>query len=148
MSVSIDTNILVYAINPGAGSKHRQASDLLERALRSPDVLLVLQVLTEFYSVAVRKFGGSPATIRQFIQRLRSVLPVHPLIETDLDDAMYAVERHGLAFWDALIWATCKRVGVMLLLTEDFQSGRQLDGVTFLDPFQEANAERLQQTLA
>ena len=42
----------------------------------------------------------------------------------------------ALSFWDALLWATCDRVGMRYLLTEDFaRIGRVIGKVTYLDPF-------------
>jgi predicted nucleic acid-binding protein len=50
---------------------------------------------------------------------------------------------HHLAFWDALIWAVYERAGVDILATEDFQGGRKLGHVRFVDPFVPANAPLL-----
>ena len=60
-----------------------------------------------------------------------------------LEAALRVVGEHDLPFWDALIWAVCERVGVDTLVTEDFQNGRRLGRVTFLDPFEPTNAVRL-----
>ncbi len=48
---------------------------------------------------------------------------------------MTAVLRHGLTFWDAMLWATAKAAGVTVLLSEDFQHDRVLEGVRFRNPF-------------
>jgi len=40
-----------------------------------------------------------------------------------------------LPFWDALLWATAKAAGVSVVLSEDFQDGRELEGVQFRNPF-------------
>jgi predicted nucleic acid-binding protein len=53
----------------------------------------------------------------------------------DLDAAMRAVGEHRLSFWDAMLWATARRAGVRLLITEDLQDGRVLEGVRFVNPF-------------
>jgi predicted nucleic acid-binding protein len=50
---------------------------------------------------------------------------------------------HGLSFRDALIWATCDRIGIRHLLTDDFQDRRVIGGVTYLKPFIPANDELL-----
>ena len=46
-----------------------------------------------------------------------------------------AVQQHEFAFWDAMIWAVAREAGVTLLLSEDFQHNRVLDGVRFVNPF-------------
>lgn len=58
----------------------------------------------------------------------------------DLAHAMRAVGEHGLSFWDALLWATVRRAGVQLLLSEDFQDGRNIEGVRIVNPFIARNA--------
>jgi predicted nucleic acid-binding protein len=46
-----------------------------------------------------------------------------------------AVEQHSLSFWDAMLWAVVKQAGGTLLLSEDLQDGRELEGVRFRNPF-------------
>ena len=48
---------------------------------------------------------------------------------------MRAVEEHKLSFWDEMQWAVAKQAGAMLLLSEDLQHDRELEGVRFLNPF-------------
>ena len=52
-----------------------------------------------------------------------------------LGKALKAIREHGLSFWDALIWAVVAEAGVALLLSEDFQHTRVLEGVQFCNPF-------------
>jgi predicted nucleic acid-binding protein len=40
-----------------------------------------------------------------------------------------------LSFWDALIWVAAKTHGIPRIYTEDFQHGRVLEGVKFVNPF-------------
>jgi len=53
--------------------------------------------------------------------------------------ALEAVRVHRIAFWDAMLWASAQRAGVKYLLTEDFQDGFVLRGVTFVNPFNQKN---------
>lgn len=46
-----------------------------------------------------------------------------------------AVERWGMSFWDALLWATANLHGVPTIYTEDGQAAPELDGVRFVNPF-------------
>ena len=52
-----------------------------------------------------------------------------------LQQAIDAVARHNLSFWDAMLWSVVKDAGATVLLSEDFQDGRELGGVRFLNPF-------------
>ncbi len=85
--------------------------------------------------MALRKFSLPADRTRRRIEEWREVFPVAAADEADLDDALDAVRDHRLAFYDALLWATARRVGVTHLLTEDFQDGRTLRGVRFVNPF-------------
>jgi predicted nucleic acid-binding protein len=146
LSLAFDTNILVYAVDRSEGGRHVTAALLVERASRNRRGVLILQTLAEFYSVTTGKLKGRPEDMLRFLDRLRAVLAVHAADERDFDRATRG-DRHGLSFWDALLWATADRVGVRYLLTEDFQDGRTLGGVTFVDPFKGENERLLAEIL-
>jgi predicted nucleic acid-binding protein len=138
MTVAFDTNVLIYAIDTAAGSRHLSARALIERVLLGGKAVLILQTMAEFYSVATRKLRIESRDALMFLDGLRAVLAVHAADERDFDRATMG-DRQGLSFWDALLWATADRVGVHYLLTEDFEDGRVLGGVTFVGPFVEGN---------
>ena len=104
--------------------------------------------MAEFYAVATRKLGTPPAAARSFLDGLRAVLAVRVVDERDLDRVMQTEGELGLSFWDALLWATCDRVGIRYLLTEDFQDRRVIGNVTYVNPFLPANAALLDQAFA
>jgi predicted nucleic acid-binding protein len=60
---------------------------------------------------------------------------------------MNAVAEHSLSFWDAMIWATARRAGCRLLISEDGQDGRMLDGVTIVNPFAPLPSPLIEQAL-
>ena len=146
MTVAFDTNVLVYAVDGSEGGRHLTASHLIERAPRGRRGMLILQTLVEFYSLTTGKLKGRPEDMLRFLDRLRAVLVVHAADERDFDQATRN-DHHGLSFWDALLWATADRIGVRWLLSEDFQDGRTLGGVTFVDPFKADNERLLNQIL-
>ncbi len=47
--------------------------------------------------------------------------------------------EYQFSFWDALIWAAAKRADVKRIYTEDFPSGRVIEGVEFINPFKVRN---------
>ncbi|MEE9397879.1 MAG: hypothetical protein V3V31_12790 [Methylococcales bacterium] len=49
--------------------------------------------------------------------------------------ALKAADEHTLSFWDAMLWSVTCENGVSELFSEDFQSGRELKGVRFTNPF-------------
>jgi predicted nucleic acid-binding protein len=137
--ISFDTNVLVYATAAMADARAIRARDLIARAMRAASSVLLLQTLGEFSHVALRKARIPVADIRRTIDAWRAVLPVQAADDSDLSAALDAVRAHRLAFWDAMLWACARRVGVRHLLTEDLQDGFALQGVTFVNPFKRDN---------
>lgn len=133
--ISFDSNILVYAVDRDAGERHEQAVDVVERAIRANKCIQPLQTFCEFFTVAIRKLGLEPPIAQSFVEGWHAVMPVEPATSNDLTHAMRAVRQHGLSFWDAMLWATARRVGARTLLSEDFQDGREIEGVYVANPF-------------
>jgi predicted nucleic acid-binding protein len=42
---------------------------------------------------------------------------------------------HGFSFWDALILRAAKQAGCSVLLSEDLQEAREIDGIRIVNPF-------------
>ena len=145
--ISFDSNILVYAADNSAGERHVRAVDLITRSIRRGNCVQTLQSLGEFFSVVTRKAGIPAAAAAAFVEGWTAVTLVEASTTADLSDAIRAAREHHLAFWDAMLWATIRRIGVQILITEDFQDGQTLDGVRFVDPFVVRNAAFIDQLL-
>ena len=148
MIAAFDTNVLVYAAGDPTDAKAGRAQDLLERFVRARKAVLVLQTLAEFSNVGLRKVGLAVEEVAALVEAWRAVMPVHAATEQDLAAALTAVSGHRLQFFDALLWATARRAGVRYLLTEDFQDGRSLGGVRFVNPFTARNDRLIERILA
>lgn len=141
--IAFDANALVYAVDPRDPEQHGRAEAVLTSALLSGSALLPLQALAEFQSVAVRKLALAPDEALRSIELWSAAARVEGYTLPDLRAAAAIQKAHRLSLWDALIWAVCERAGARVLVTQDFQDGRTLGRVTFLDPFNPANASRL-----
>ena len=75
------------------------------------------------------------------------MFPIVSADENTLNAALAAALDHSISFWDAMLWATARQAGCDCILSEDFQDGRSLGGVTFLNPFEPRNAPRLDRVL-
>jgi predicted nucleic acid-binding protein len=135
--VTFDSNILVYGVDR-QDPRHAFANELIARAVRG-DCRQTLQSLAECFNVLTRKFAMPPAEARVWVRSFQTLFAVVAADEADLAAAIDAVDCHHLSFWDAMLWATARRAGCRLLLSEDFQDGRDLGGVLFLNPFDSAN---------
>lgn len=132
--ISLDTNILVYAVDRDAGARHERAAELVDRAV-DRDCVLTLQALCEFFSAVTRKGKMPVAEAAAQVNDWQLLFPTVLAKASALPQAVAAVTEHKLSFWDALLWATVREAGVSLLLTEDLQHGRELGGVRFFNPF-------------
>lgn len=130
-----DTNILVYAVDPGEPEKSPVASALVEEYLVPGDGMISVQVLREFYSAA-RKLRR-PLSDEQAQEMVRYFATFSPLPE-DARTVLGAVRlsrEHMLSFWDALIVESALSAGADRLLTEDLQHGQEIEGLRVENPF-------------
>ena len=133
----VDTNILLYANDRHETVKRTRAIELIDQLSASGELVMSAQCLNEFSSVALRR-GIPISEVRTKVEMLHDLGQVLPLTDVMTLAALEVVERHMLSFWDALIWAAAKKADLTVVISEDFQHGRVLDGVTFVDPFRQA----------
>ena len=136
--VLVDTNILIYAADLQAGGKNVQAVQLIDDLKAQNRLVVSAQVLNEFDHAATRP--NKPPSLShddayQTIRDLADAVPVLPLTRAISLRALEAIPRHGLSFWDALIWAAAKENGIPVVYTEDSQHGRDIEGVRIVNRF-------------
>lgn len=135
MSVfSLDTNVLIYAIDPSQGEKHKTAHALLERALNGAWPI-ALQVLGEFYSATTRKKVLSRVDAARTVTLWSELMRPCAVSANGFAHALSYSRRTGAQFWDSLILATCAEHSVKRLYTEDIGPQKQALGVALFNPF-------------
>ena len=139
---SLDTNILVYAVDRDAGERHRRSREIMGRAARY-DCVLAVQALAEFFHATTRKNLLEPQRASAFVRSWLDVFRMTSADDSALADAIDAVEEHRMSFWDAMLWAAVRQAGCSAILSEDMQHGRRLGGVEFVNPFAADAATRL-----
>ncbi|MFI0478658.1 MAG: PIN domain-containing protein [Candidatus Rhabdochlamydia sp.] len=132
--LTLDTNILIYAIDRDAKDKHERAIAIIDQAIHL-DCVLTFQALCEFYSAATRKNYATHEEASSFIKELTVVFPVITSSSKTLFLALKSMEGHSLSFWDSLLWATAKENSCSLIISEDFQDNFVLGGVRIKNPF-------------
>ncbi len=134
--VSLDSNILFYTIDADAGKRQTRAREVVRQAALG-DSVLSLQTLCEFFASTTRKGKLTAAQATSHVEDWQALFPVVAATPGSLRLAMRAVEHHSLSFWDAMQWAVAKQAGATVLLSEDLQHDRELEGVRFRNPFLE-----------
>lgn len=134
--VFVDSNVLVYAHDADSGSKQRVAAGVIEKIMDERSGVLSIQVLQEFYITVTRRLHGAIARdVARQLLRGYSAWTIQPLIPDDVIAASLLEQRHQLSFWDALIVQAALLAGAKKLLSEHFQHGRSIAGVTVENPF-------------
>ncbi len=134
MKITIDANILVYAFDRSEAERHAIARDIVARATNS-DCVLTLQSLAETYRTVSRKRIVAPQLAEEYVQALSQRFRIVTASMADLRSAMRVVREHKIAFWDAMLWATAAAAGCRMMISEDFQTNRQLGPIVFRSPF-------------
>ena len=132
----VDTNILVYAYDADAQSKHEIARELVMRLWQTRQGVLSTQVLQEFYVTVTRKLA-KPLD-RSTARRVVGTYGAWPAQVVDIVDILAAAEleeRYRLSFWDALILTSARRAGADRVVSENLQAGQQVEGVVIENPF-------------
>ena len=133
----LDTNLLVYAIDPTERGKRAVAQEWIASAHLSGDGCLSYQVVQEWFSVVLRKATVTLSTeeatslYRTLIEPLWQVQSSRELVDTAID-----LHHHdSLSWWDSLIVSAAIQGDCERLLSEDLQHGRKIRGVKIINPF-------------
>ena len=131
----LDTNVLLYSISrhPAEAAKRARAEKLLD----DDDGALSVQVLQEFYVQATRKSRADPSP-HEIAVGLIGTWPRFKVQEISLPILTGALEiraKEGFSYWDSAIIAAARALGCRELYSEDMSHGREIDGVTIIDPF-------------
>jgi predicted nucleic acid-binding protein len=132
----VDTNVLVYALDRREPEKRERAREVLRRVGGAGTAALPAQVLSEFANACMRKLEPrpDPEVVRREAERLMLAFPVLPLTGPVVLEAVRGVREHLLSYYDAQIWAVARLGQVGMVLSEDFNPGAVLDGVSFTNP--------------
>ena len=136
----VDTNILIYAHDADAKSKHEAAKKVLRELWGERDGVLSTQVLQEFYVNVTRKI---PHPISKESARLvvRSyVIWCVDTTHTEISTAFRIEDEYRIGFWDALIVASALKSGASRILTEDLNAGQTIAGIRIENPFASAHS--------
>lgn len=133
----IDTNILVYAMEPYPSPKKDRAKAIMEGALSARDGVISFQVVQEFLSVALRKFRPPMSAEEAHSYLERVLMPLCAVFpgEALYSEALSIVEETGWSFYDSLMVSAALAAGCGVIFTEDLQHGRRIRGAEIRNPF-------------
>jgi predicted nucleic acid-binding protein len=131
----LDTNILLYSISrdPAEAAKR----DLATRLLDDDNGALSVQVLQEFYVQATRasRPDAIPHDVAVGLIATWLRFAVQEITLPLLTAALQIKAALGFSYWDSAIIAAARALGCRHLYSEDMTHGREIDGVTIINPF-------------
>lgn len=131
----VDTNVLIYAHDVDAGTKHETARGILRHLWTQRAGILSTQVLQEFYVNVTRKIVtplpkfSARAVVESYTLWCAVTTP------EEISAAFGIEDEAGIGFWDALIVATARKAGAARILSEDLNPGQIIAGVRIENPF-------------
>lgn len=134
--VFVDSNVLVYAHDAGAGDRHAIARDLLLDLWRDRSGVISTQVLQETY-INLRRKAANPLSVDEAHGLISEYLAWDVVVNDGASvlEAIRLEARYRISFWDALIVAAANAGGAVTLLSEDLSHGQQYGAVTVRNPF-------------
>ncbi len=133
-SYFVDSNLLLYYVDPRDARKRARAMEWLEALWSAGAGRVSWQVLHEFYWNSVKKMRLEPAQAREIVEDLSHWRPVDTTLGL-IQQAWEWTDAAQLSYWDALIVAAAERAGARYLLSEDFQADRRFGEIRVLNPF-------------
>jgi predicted nucleic acid-binding protein len=131
---TLDTNILVYALDRASGDRHTVASEIIARA-PFVECWLTLQSISEFYFALTRKRLTPIAEARDQALDWLGMFPTVPASATAVRAALATASSGRTSYWDALLVHTAAEAGCAAILTEDLAADTTLAGVRVINPF-------------
>jgi predicted nucleic acid-binding protein len=136
----VDTNILVYRVDPRFPLKQAQATELLRRGVADGLLVLPYQALVEFVAATTRPISGQASLLtkaeahREVEELLAQFVIIYPTDNT-LRIALRGAALYQMSWFDSLIWAYADEHGFDTLWSEDFEDGRLYGRVRVRNPF-------------
>ena len=136
----VDTDVLVHALDRREPEKRERVREVLRRVGGAGTAALPAQVLWEFGGACLSKLEPRPdaEAIRREVERLMLAFPLLPLTGPVVLEALRGVREHLLCYYEAQIWTVARLGQVGMVLSEDFNPGAVLDGVSFTNPLDPA----------
>jgi len=135
----VDTNILMYAHDAGAGEKHRRAKALVERLWEARVGVVSTQVLQEL-AVNLRRKAQKPVDARTARDIVADYLTWHVVVNSgeSVLEAMELETRYRISFWDALVVQAAQVSGADILYSEDLSNRQSYGPVQVVNPFRDS----------
>jgi predicted nucleic acid-binding protein len=131
---TLDTNILVYAVDAREGHKRELATRVIEAAARL-DCPLALQVVGEFYAAATAKLKLDAKDAAARGLHLIAGFDTFGASVHAVRAALEEAPKHRFSYWDSLLLASSAEAGCTTIFSEDMADGARFGSIAVANPF-------------
>ena len=133
----LDTNILVYSLDPVDPRKAGLAEELVTRGVGSRLGVISYQVVQEFMNVSLRQFRAVMTVTELELYFFKVLLPLMKIPSSSglFLEALRLQTVNQIAWYDSLIIAAALQGGCKVLYSEDLQHGRRFGDLLVQNPF-------------
>lgn len=132
--ITLDANVLVYAVDTRDPMKHRSALEIVSAAASVPSKL-GLQAIGEFFVASIWKVRTRTDVAQQRVRYLVDTFETFPDTRAAMASAAAEVVAGRLSFWDAVLLASAVEAGCTAILSEDMADGSKFGSLTIHNPF-------------
>jgi predicted nucleic acid-binding protein len=131
----VDTNVLIYAHDVDAKTKHEVAKRILRELWNQRTGVLSMQVLQEFYVNVTRKIASPlPKADARLVVNSYSIWCTETT-PAEITAAFRIEDESRIGFWDALIIAAAAQSGATRILSEDLNAQQRIGDIRVENPF-------------
>jgi predicted nucleic acid-binding protein len=131
---TLDTNILVYAVDAREERKRELAIQIIRSAV-GLDCPLALQVVGEFYAAATTKLklDAKDAAARA-AQLIASFVTFGYSVQA-VRSALKEAPKSRFSYWDSVLLASAAEAGCTTIFSEDMADGARFGSIAVVNPF-------------
>ena len=144
--ITLDANVLVYAVDAREPLKQRLAIEIIAAAADVP-TRLGLQAIGEFFVASIRKVGTGVDVAHRRVRYLLDTFEVFTHTGTAVERAAAESAMGRLSYWDAVLLASAEEAGCMAMLSEDMADGGKFGALTVHNPFRPGGISDAARTL-
>jgi predicted nucleic acid-binding protein len=136
-SFFLDTNILIYAIDPEDSRKYRIAQDLVNHGHASSLAVISYQVVQEWFNFCLHR-AKVKLSVEEASTIYRSVWAPLWKVQSSPELLELSLElrpRYNFSWYDSLIVAAALQSNCGTLHSEDLQHGQVIRNLTIKNPF-------------
>jgi predicted nucleic acid-binding protein len=134
-SCFVDTNLLIYSLDPEEKGRRQVAGDLLKSLADTDTLVLSPQSLNECYRALTERRRFPRDAARAYVVYLQRFCTAP--YDFDVTQRAWRIQdQHGFSWWDCVLLASACLAECDLFFSEDLQHERTVGGLTVLNPFQ------------